>query len=166
MLRAVCCLAVCISAAAYAAAQGRAPSAPSKPFEVRTARQISDVIRELEAKEGNQQFDVAAQAGTQMRVAVFHDEKREGDSFEVHDDSDDIYYVLDGTATLELGGTLTGATEISPGEWRSTSAAGARTVKVAKGDLVVVPRGTVHRRTVTGKGFAMILIKVFRSTQP
>ena len=38
--------------------------------------------------------------------------------------------------------------------------------KVAPGfDLVVVPRGTPHQRTVTGKGFSMILIKVFESRQ-
>ena len=99
-----------------------------------------------------------------MRVAIFHDTKREGDNFELHDASDDIYYVLEGKATLYLGGTLSEAKEISPGEWRSKTAAGGQQVTIAKGDLIVVPRGTVHQRTVTGKGFSMILIKVFAET--
>jgi mannose-6-phosphate isomerase-like protein (cupin superfamily) len=99
-----------------------------------------------------------------MRVAVFHDEKRENDLFEVHDESDDVYYVLEGEATLMLGGKLTEANEISPGEWRSKTASGSEKIVVRKGDLVVVPRGTVHQRTVTGKGFSMILIKVFAET--
>lgn len=99
-----------------------------------------------------------------MRVAVFHDEKRENDNFELHDASDDIYYVLKGTATLMLGGTLSDAKEISPGEWRSKTAGGGQQVRIQKGDLIVVPRGTVHQRTVIGKGFSMILIKVFAET--
>lgn len=99
-----------------------------------------------------------------MRVAIFHDEKRENDLFEVHDASDDIYYVLDGEAMLMLGGTLTAANEISTGEWRSKTASGGQRVSIKKGDLVVVPRGTVHQRTVTGKKFSMILIKVFAET--
>ena len=165
MRKAVCCLAVGL-AAVSAAAQTRTPSTPAKPFEVRTGRQVADVIKELEAKEGNHQFDIVPQAGTQMRVAVFHDEQRESDNFEVHDTSDDIYFVLKGEATLALGGTLTEPSEVSPGEWRSKAAAGTRLVKISKGDVVAVPRGTVHQRTVTGKGFSMILIKVFQMAQP
>ena len=60
-----------------------------------------------------------------------------------------------------MGGSLTDANEISPGEWRSKAASGTKNVAIRKGDLIVVPRGTVHQRTVTGKGFSMILIKVF-----
>jgi mannose-6-phosphate isomerase-like protein (cupin superfamily) len=72
--------------------------------------------------------------------------------------------VLDGKATLYLGGTLGEPNEISVGEWRSKTASGGQQVTIQKGDLIVVPRGTVHQRTVTGKGFSMILIKVFAET--
>ena len=146
-------------------AQTRKPAEPSKPFVVKTGRQLSDIYREAERESGNKQIDVVAAAGTQMRVAVFHDEKRENDLFEVHDASDDIYYVLEGEATLMLGGSLTEPNEISAGEWRSTAATGGQRIVIRKGDLIIVPRGTVHQRTVTGKGFSMILIKVFAETQ-
>ncbi len=142
------------------------PTAPQKPFVVRTKQQIADLAKEIGAKDGNQQFDIVPQAGDQMRVAIFHDDKRENDLHEVHDDSDDIYYVLDGEATLMLGGTLVEPNQISPGEWRAKAASGGRRVPIRKGDLVVVPRGTPHQRTVAGKGFAMILIKIFRDVQP
>lgn len=132
---------------------------------VKTKQQVSDITKEIAAQEGNKQFDVVAQSGTQMRVAVFHDEKRENDLYEVHDASDDIYYVLDGEATLMLGGTLSEPNQISPGEWRSKTASGGQKIAIKKGDLIVVPRGTVHQRTVTGKGFSMILIKVFEIKQ-
>ena len=146
-------------------AQMRKPAEPSKPFVVKTGRQVSDIFREAEKQDGNKQIDVVPATGTQMRVAVFHDEKRENDLFEVHDASDDIYYILEGEATLMLGGSLTEPDEISAGEWRSKAATGGQRIAIRKGDLIIVPRGTVHQRTVTGKGFSMILIKVFAETQ-
>lgn len=164
--RSILCLAFFAVTAMAAAAQSRVPSAPARPFEVRTGRQIADVIKGLEAKDGNQQFDLMGQKGVQMRVAVFHDEKRENDLFEVHDASDDIYYVLEGEATLMLGGALVEPNEIAPGEWRSKTGSGGQRVTIRKGDLIVVPRGTPHQRTVTGKGLSMILIKVFETRQP
>jgi mannose-6-phosphate isomerase-like protein (cupin superfamily) len=142
-------------------AQTRTPSSPSKPFVVKTKQQISDIYRAAEKETGNKQIDVFPAPGTQMRVAVFHDEKRENDLFEVHDASDDVYYILEGSATLILGGTLSEPNEISPGEWRSKAGSGGTRVQVQKGDLIVVPRGTPHQRTVTGKGFSMIILKVF-----
>ena len=164
--RSIFCLAFFVITAVTATAQSRVPSAPARPFEVRTGRQIGDVLKGLEAKEGNQQLDVVGQKGVQMRVAVFHDEKRENDLFEVHDASDDIYYVLEGEATLMLGGTLVEPNETAPGEWRSKVGKDGQRIAIKKGDLIVVPRGTAHQRTVTGKGFSMILIKVFENRQP
>ena len=150
--------------AAGANAQG--PSSPARPFVVKSKQQVSDIAKEIKAKGSNQQFDVFAQSGTEMRVAVFHDDLRENDLHEVHDGSDDVYYVLDGEATLMLGGTLVEPNQISPGEWRSKTASGGQKVVIKKGDLIVVPRGTPHQRTVTGNGFSMILIKVFETRQP
>lgn len=157
---------VIVLAGLAVAASAQGPSTASRPFVVKSKQQVSDITKEIAAKDGNQQFDVFAQTGTEMRVAVFHDEKRENDLHEVHDGSDDVYYVLDGEATLMLGGSLVEPNAISPGEWRAKSATGGQKVVIKKGDLIVVPRGTPHQRTVTGKGFSMILIKVFETKQP
>lgn len=146
--------------------QPRQPSVSTRPWVVKSKQQVSDIHKNLEKQSGNKNEDVVAAAGGQMRVAVFHDAKRENDLNEVHDNSDDIYYVLDGEATLMLGGTLVQPNEISPGEWRAKTATGGEKVTIKKGDLIVVPRGTRHQRTVTGKGFSMILIKVFAMVQP
>lgn len=146
--------------------QARQPSQSTRPWVHKTKQQVSDISNALKKQDGNKTEDVVAAAGVQMRVAVFHDEKRENDLNEVHDGSDDIYYVLEGEATLMLGGTLIEPNEISPGEWRAKAASGGQAVVIRKGDLIVVPRGTRHQRTVTGKGFSMILIKVFAEAQP
>lgn len=147
-------------------AQTRKPSTPAHPFTVKTKQQVTDMMKALGKKPGNTNEDIVAAAGVQMRVAVFHDEKRENDLIEVHDGADDIYYVLDGMATLLLGGSLVDANEISPGEWRAKTSIGGQKVAINKGDLIVVPRGTPHQRTATGKMFSMILIKVFEQRQP
>lgn len=146
--------------------QASQPSKAARPFVVKTKQQVADIAKALEKQPGNKNEDIVAAAGVQMRVAVFHDEKRENDLIEVHDTSDDIYYVLNGSATLMLGGALIDAKEISPGEWRSKTATGGQAIGIRKGDLVVVPRGTPHQRTVTRKGFTMILVKVFADPLP
>ena len=163
-MRHIICSVILVSAAAVANAQG--PSTASRPYVVKSKQQVSDIAQEIKAKDGNQQFDVFAQSQTQMRVAVFHDDLRENDLHEVHDGSDDVYYVLDGEGTLMLGGSLVEPSQTAPGEWRSKSATGGTKVTVKKGDLIVVPRGTPHQRTVTGKGFSMIQIKIFEAKQP
>ena len=129
-------------------------------------QQVADIQKSLEKKPGNTNEDVVAASGKQTRVAVFHDEKRVDDLNEVHDGSDDVYYVLNGTATLQLGGSLVDPKETSPGEWRAKTAVGGQRYVIKKGDLIFVPRGTPHQRTVTGKGFSMILIKIFETDQP
>lgn len=154
------------STAIFAGAQARQPSTAKKPFVVKSKHEVAEIQKVLEGKPGNTNEDIVAAAGEQTRIAIFHDSKRENDLNEVHDGSDDIYYVLKGTATLRLGGALVDANEISPGEWRSKTAAGGKTVTIKKGDLIFVPRGTPHQRTVTGKGFSMILVKIFSITQP
>ena len=155
-----------LSLSAVTLGQARQPSTAAKPFVIRTKRQVVDIEKALWKQAGNKNEDIVPAAGLQMRVAVFHDERRENDLNEVHDAADDIYYVLNGSATLVLGGSLVDANEISPGEWRAKTATGGESVKIKKGDLIIVPRGTRHQRTVTEKGFAMILIKVFEQAQP
>jgi len=160
---------VCAAALAFSIstnAQTRKPSVSSQSFIVKTKQQINEVEKALEKQNGNKAQDILAPAGLQTRIAIFHDEKRVDDMIELHDGSDDYYYVLGGTATLMLGGTLDDPKEISPGEWRSKTATGGQKITIKTGDLVFVPRGTPHQRTVTGKGFSMILVKIFADRQP
>ena len=148
-----------------ASAQAKHPTSASKPFIVKSKADIDAMAKALAQQAGNVSRDIVAAKGMQTRVALFDDKKRENDMFELHDSSDDIYYVLTGQATLALGGELVEPTEISPGEWRSKTVKGGNPFVVKKGDIVVVPRGTGHQRTVVKKGFSMILIKVFAAEQ-
>ena len=164
-MKIIAALIVVFCAAVIGLGQVKQPSSPASPFYIKSKTQIEEISKELGKQKGNLNKDIVSAKGGQMRVAVFHDEDRQNDLYEVHDSSDDIYYVLDGEATLALGGELVEPNEISPGEWRSKTVKGGNPFVIKKGDLVVVPRGTVHQRTATGDGFSMILIKVFATKQ-
>ena len=146
--------------AGSASAQDRKPSQPLRPFVIKTKQSVDDLEKSL--RSDNKVEDLIGGAGMQLRVAVQHDKLRKNADAEVHDESDDVYYVLDGTAELTLGGTLDQPREATPGEWKSKKINGGTTIRITQGDLIVVPRGTPHQRnTVDGKEFSMILIKVF-----
>ena len=141
-------------------AQTRQPSAPIRPFVVKTKQSLSDLEKSLRSE--NKVEDLTGGAGTQLRVAIQHDKKRDVAEAESHDDSDDVYYVLEGAAMLTLGGQLDSPRETSAGEWRSPRILGGQTFEIKKGDLIIVPRGTPHHRVnAKGKEFSLILIKIF-----
>src|SRR5258706_3617437 len=147
-----------------AAAQTRQPSTAIRPFLVKSKQSLAELEQRISTE--NKVEELIGGAGMETRVAIQHDKVKNGDPAELHDASDDVYYVLKGTATLELGGKLVDPKEVSPGEWRSQKVTGSQNIEINEGDLIMVPRGTVHRRTVGGKGFSMILIKIYEDPLP
>lgn len=146
-------------------AQERQPAKPIRDYVVKTKQEVADLEKALGNE--NKVTDLTGGAGAQLRVAVQHDEKKDAAEAESHDDSDDVYYVLSGSAQLTLGGTLENPRETTPGEWRASRIVGGKTFTITKGDLIVVPRGTPHHRINTkGKEFTLILIKVFKDPIP
>jgi len=142
----------------------RKPVKPIRPFVVMTGQSVADLEQKLQPS--NKAEDLIGGEGMELRVAIQHEKDTAAANGEVHDASDDVYYVLDGSATLTLGGTLEGAKEIEPGEWRAPQITGGQKVVINKGDLIIVPRGTPHQRSTTGQNFTMILIKVFADPRP
>src|ERR1041384_144447 len=141
---------VCLLATTAALAQ-RKPSEASKPFVVMSAQSLADLQKTLQAD--NKTSELIDSGGMQLRVAVQHEKNKTGAAAELHDAADDVYYVLDGSATLVLGGPPDARHEIEPGEWRATRIIGGQTIEINKGDLVVVPRGTPHQRSTANKDF-------------
>jgi mannose-6-phosphate isomerase-like protein (cupin superfamily) len=152
-------LTIPVSVAAQSTSAQRGPSEAIRPFVVLTNQSLTELEQKLQPD--NKAEDLIGGAGMQLRVAIQHEKNKTGAAAELHDASDDVYYVLDGSATLVLGGKLDIPKEIEPGEWRSPNIAGGRTVEIRKGDLVIVPRGTPHQRSTANKDFMMILIKVY-----
>ena len=161
--------ALAVAASAQTTASGattmRGPSSPARPFVVMPARTLAEVERKLHPAT-NKGEELIGGEGMELRVAVQHENNLAAASAEIHDASDDVYYVLEGTATLTLGGRLEEPKEVEPGEWRGPRIEGGQNFDVKKGDLVVVPRGTPHMRSTAGKEFSMILIKVWAEPLP
>jgi len=137
----------------------RKPSEPARAFVVMSAQSLDDLQKTL--KPENKTSELIDSAGMQLRVAVQHEKNRAGAAAELHDASDDVYYVLDGSAMLTLGGRLDSPKETDPGEWRSPKIIDGKTFEIKKGDLIVVPRGTPHQRSTENKDFTMILVKIY-----
>lgn len=146
-------------------AQTREPSKPIRDYIVKTNQEVGEIEKAL--GDENKVTDLIGGEGMQLRVAVQHDEKKTSADAEVHDASDDVFYVLSGSAELTLGGTLENPREATPGEWKSAKILNGKTFTITKGDLIVVPRGTPHQRINSpGKEFSLILIKVFAEPLP
>jgi mannose-6-phosphate isomerase-like protein (cupin superfamily) len=154
-------LVVLVHALTVCSQSGKAPGpvTPSRPFSIFRAQSLADLESRLKAE--NKTEDLIAGEGLQMRIAVQHSKGEPAPGGEAHDKADDIYYVVDGSATLTIGGRLDEPKEIQPGEWRGPRIIGGQTVEAKKGDLIMVPRGTPHQRSTTGQDYTIILIKVF-----
>jgi glc operon protein GlcG len=66
---------------------------------------------------------------------------------EVHARETDVFYVVEGSATLVLGGTVVEPRAISADETRGTAIQGGETHPLRPGDVVVIPPGTPHQFT-------------------
>ena len=77
------------------------------------------------------------------------DKSGEGES---HDNWNDFIIVQEGEAKFTLGGTLTGAREVGPGEKRSTGVTGGKIVTLRPGDYVFAPANTAHRMELAPGG--------------
>jgi len=70
---------------------------------------------------------------------------------EIHTLDTDVIYVVDGSAKLVTGGKAVDAKEIAPNEIRGTKIEGGEAHQIAKGDVIVIPKGVPHQFTaVTG----------------
>ena len=153
-------LALCIiTVASVVVSAQRKPSEAARPFVVMSGQSLGDLEKSLQPD--NKTSELIDSSGMQLRVAVQHEKNRSGAPAELHDASDDVYYVLDGTATLTLGGKLDNPKETDPGEWRSPRIVDGKQFELKKGDLIIVPRGTPHQRSTANQDFNMILIKIY-----
>lgn len=80
--------------------------------------------------------------GSNYKVSISRRVK--GGQAEVHDTETDIFYIMEGAATLVTGGTLVDSKTTSPGQVRGSGISGGETHMLSKGDVIVIPKGTAH----------------------
>jgi mannose-6-phosphate isomerase-like protein (cupin superfamily) len=123
--------------------------APPAPFQVFSAQTIAALVSTLEATDGTKDIVTAKQLAVSMTVNA--EEKKSAKEFEFHQHRDHVFQVLDGTTQYELGGTPKNARQIKPGEWLAPESEGSTTIMLNKGDMLVIPRMTPHKRSTAGK---------------
>jgi glc operon protein GlcG len=80
--------------------------------------------------------------GRNYRVGVFH--RDIGGEVEVHAKDTDVFYVLEGSATLVTGGNFTTGKETAPDEVRGQSMTAGTSRTIAKGDVIIIPANVPH----------------------
>jgi mannose-6-phosphate isomerase-like protein (cupin superfamily) len=70
--------------------------------------------------------------------------------FEWHEGRDHILIIVDGETVYEVGGKPKGGHNIRTGEWLAPEAEGATKLTLKKGDILTIPRGTLHKRSTAG----------------
>jgi mannose-6-phosphate isomerase-like protein (cupin superfamily) len=80
---------------------------------------------------------------------------------EVHGEYADVFFIVEGQATLLTGGTVQDAKTVSAGETRGTAVLNGTKTELAQGDVVHIPAGLPHQLLVSEGGtFVYFVIKV------
>lgn len=79
---------------------------------------------------------------------------------EAHKTCDDFYFIRFGAARIGLGGTIVHPVEEPAGEIHGSVAIGSREYALGPGDLVSIPRSTVHHLVPKSARFGYLLVKI------
>jgi len=80
---------------------------------------------------------------------------------ELHKQFEDVFFVLQGTATLVTGGTINNPMTTAPGEIRGVAVQQGSRRDLKQGDIVHIPAGVPHQLLVpAGGSFTYFVVKV------
>ncbi len=127
-------------------AGGQSPAAAETPkFQFFTAQSLQDDIKTWQTAPG--EHSLVDGNNLPFSVVLSIEKTKGAKEFEWHEGRDHIFQIIEGSTFYELGGTPKDAHKIGPGEWLAPASEGAISITLKKGDLLVIPRGTPHRRT-------------------
>jgi uncharacterized protein GlcG (DUF336 family)/quercetin dioxygenase-like cupin family protein len=79
---------------------------------------------------------------------------------EYHEHTVDVIHVLEGSATVVLGGEMRDVREVAPGELRAATVAGGERRDLAPGDVLAIPNGVAHQFVAVSDPFLYFVVKV------
>jgi mannose-6-phosphate isomerase-like protein (cupin superfamily) len=131
--------------AAHAEGKGTESAAPAT-FQLFANATLQEDRKALEAAPGNKSLV----DGNIFTVVMTVETAKSAKEFEWHEGRDHILQILDGSTVYEVGGTPKNGRNIRPGEWLAPESEGATRMTLNKGDMLVIPRGTPHKRNTAG----------------
>ncbi len=133
---------------AEAADAGQNTASAPVPFKVISAEEIQADAKALQAKPGNKDLIVAKELP--FLFVMTTETAHSATEYEWHEGRDHILQVLEGTTVYEVGGTPKNGRNVKPGEWLAPTCEGATKLTLKKGDTIVIPRNTPHKRSTAG----------------
>lgn len=120
---------------------------PSAPAASRTMVSAADVAAMIAKAKVNRKENQALLAQSMMQLAPYNVslEYRAGvANAAMHETEAELFYVIDGSATLVTGGKLKNENRTNAANLTGSGIEGGVSRHVAKGDFVMVPEGTPH----------------------
>jgi mannose-6-phosphate isomerase-like protein (cupin superfamily) len=127
------------------AAPGADVVAAAQPYKLWTKKELDADIQALDAKPGDNRLYESNAIPEQIILTT--EKRKSATEFEWHEGRDHLLYVLDGSTVYEIGGTPTGTKVMGPGEWHATGSTGSKSMVLGKGDMLLIPRGVLHKRS-------------------
>ncbi|HXE06496.1 MAG TPA: hypothetical protein VN612_01285 [Acidobacteriaceae bacterium] len=133
-------------AAMAQAAPGAEVNAAAQPIKLWTSKELDADRAALDAAPGDNRLYTSNAIPVQIILTT--EKHKSAAEFEWHEGRDHIVQILDGSTLYEVGGTPTG-TKVMPGtgEWHATGSTGSKSILMVKGDMLLIPRGTLHKRS-------------------
>ncbi len=135
------------AAAAVVEVVAQQPAAPAAPPEVKTYTSAADVQALIAKSKTDRKPDQAAFNSRLLGAAPYNvnlEYRAAPIPAAVHEREAEIFYVIDGTATMVTGGKLVNETRTNPSNLTGSGVEGGVTRTVSKGDFILVPEGTPH----------------------
>lgn len=140
LIRTLTCLA--LLAPLPALAQNAAPPAPMFKG-IASSTEVAALIAKLKAEHKGQPTTVAKITG--LAPAAANVEYRTGvGPANIHEKEGEFFYVLEGSGTLVLGGTLKDEKRVNDANRSGSAIEGGVATTLSKGDFAVAPAGTAH----------------------
>ena len=129
------------------AAFAQQPPAPAAAAASRTRVSASDVTALIAKAKAERKGDQALLAQSMIQLAPYNvslEYRAAVANAAVHETEAELFYVIDGSATLVTGGKLTNENRTNAANLSGSGIEGGVSRRVAKGDFIMVPEGTPH----------------------
>lgn len=137
------------------AGQSAGPTSASAPLQVFTAAEIAEDVKATQANPGNK--NLVDPTKIPLAVVITTETGKSAAEFEWHEGRDHLVQMMEGTTLYEVGGTPKNGRNVKPGEWLAPESEGARKVMMKKGDMLLIPRNTPHKRSTAGSVTLMLI---------
>jgi quercetin dioxygenase-like cupin family protein len=117
-----------------------------EPFQHFTSDALAIDAKALEAKPGDNKLVT----DKNFSLVMTTEKAKSAKEYEWHESRDHLIIVVDGETVYEVGGSPKGTHKLRDGEWLAPESEGATKITLKKGDILTIPRGSLHKRSTAG----------------